>query len=53
MKRQSQLHLHLTEEEKRAIEHEAQRRGMTISAWGRDIIRPKLGMLVAGEAATG
>jgi hypothetical protein len=43
-KRETQMHLRLTEEEKLAIEHEAKRHGTTMSTWLRLVIRGRLGM---------
>jgi hypothetical protein len=50
MKRQSRLQMLLTDEERGAAEREAQRLGMTLSAWVRYIIRPRLGLAVANDA---
>ncbi len=49
-KRQSRLHMLLTDEERQAAEREAQRHGMTLSAWVRFVIRPRLGLLVASDS---
>ncbi len=37
----------MTSEERAAVEREAQRHGMTLSAWVRHVLRPKLGLEVA------
>ncbi len=50
MKRQAQVHLLLTDDEKHAVEREAQRLGMTLSAWVRHVIRPRLGLAVASDS---
>lgn len=51
MKRQSQVHLYLTDEEKRLLREEAERHGMTVNAWLRMTMRQRLGMLTAAEAS--
>lgn len=48
-KRTKRIDMMLTEEEKKAAEGEAQRLGMTLSAWIRFVIRPQLGMDVAHD----
>lgn len=50
MKRQKGIHLLLTDEEKNAIEREAQRLGLTLSGWVRYIIRPRCGLAVASDS---
>lgn len=50
MKRQSQLHVMLTEEEKTLLETEARRHGTTMSARLRAMMRRELGLLAATEA---
>lgn len=50
MKRQSEVHLLLTADEKTAIQREAQRLGMTVAAWVRYIIRPRCGLDVPSDA---
>lgn len=53
MKRSARVEVPLTEDERRALERETQRLGMTMAGWIRHIIRPLIGLDVArdiGEA---
>lgn len=44
-KRETQMHMRLTEEEKAAIELESKRHGVPMSTWLRLVIRQRLGLL--------
>lgn len=48
-KRETQVHLRLTDEEKAAIDQEARRHGIAMSEWMRIVLRKRLGLLTAQD----